>query len=423
MTSTARTTDPQAISDRRALAEAVRLFRAHRRAIGRITLATAVLTVVCSAIGLLVAPRYVAEATVTALPTRTEIAFASRQNPLPASSPAMALSETHREFLLSRTLAERVVTALRNAPSEGEGVGLLTRAARGLAGAVLNVGYRAAALLNYGQWRIPPAKERMIRRLQKSIEVRNIPNSYVMRVAVSWNDPDVAARTANMITGEYVETALAANRHELAAARAFIQDDIAQTLQELQGVDTAIQNYKMNTGVYSGSRDVTLKLEELSSYLQDYNNTLVDLQELNTKIEELEDYQTPTALAADRAERAGLEARKREIERIIEAHSADMQAVPVQENQLRELYRNKTELTANLNTLRQRMLQTRIMEAAAASAVRIIDPATVPLYPEGPRVLFNGIAGLLAGLFLSGAYVAACELGGLRPAASGDPAM
>lgn len=405
-TSTSTSTDTGAPAQPPGPVDALRLLRNNRDLVLRIVGACVLLTFVFSALLLIVRPRYVAESTISLMPSRTELGFAARRGDFAGASPAGALSQTHREFLLSHTLAAEVAQELSTAGGAAPGSSI-TRGVRALAGSIMGVGQGLVAILNYGRWVTPEPAERLVRRLQKNVAVAIVPGSYVVRVAVTWTDPDTAAQAANLLTDRYIKLVEAGNLAELTAIRRFIDADLAETQLALQAIEDQIQAYKQAEGMYTGTKDTIIKLEELSKYQQDYSDAVVALQEKETKLQALRPYQAPATLAAEEAERAGLASRKASLEKIIAAETAVLGSYPERENALVDLYRKKAEQQANFNTLRERQMQTRVAEAAQVAAVRVIDSARPPLYPTGPKVLWNCLVAAIVGLLAAATYLLA----------------
>jgi Mrp family chromosome partitioning ATPase len=73
------------------------------------------------------------------------------------------------------------------------------------------------------------------------------------------------------------------------------------------------------------------------------------------------------------------------------------------------LYRERMIQERALTVLQDRLLDTKVTEAAQLSAVRVIDPAIPPLYPERPLLLRNAVASVLVGLMLAAGFVLLAE--------------
>ena len=134
-----------------------------------------------------------------------------------------------------------------------------------------------------------------------------------------------------------------------------------------------------------------------------------DRQQLEARLDALKAYQTPVALAALEAERNGLKARQTAVEQAIDEQMAKLNALPAKEAGLLDLYRERTIKERALTGLQDRLLETKVAEAAQLSAVRVIDPAIAPLYPERPLLLRNAAASIPVGLLLALGFVLLTE--------------
>jgi len=93
----------------------------------------------------------------------------------------------------------------------------------------------------------------------------------------------------------------------------------------------------------------------------------------------------------------------------MEEQMAKLDKLPAKEAGLLELYRERVLNERALTALQDRMLDTKVAEAAQLATVRILDPAIAPVYPERPLLLRNASTSILVGLLLSMAFVMLTE--------------
>jgi succinoglycan biosynthesis transport protein ExoP len=384
------------------LGRALRLLTYHRRRIWWITSRVFVLTVVMTALGLALIPKYVARTKLTLLPTRSELGFAAVRPELWGLSPASLLGQTHEEALLSRTLAEDVARTLlaENAADLNNG-GMMGHVRRVLVAPVMGSFHRAVTLLNTGRWETPDPFMSLVDAIRGRTRVRSLPGSFVFEVSVTWENPRIAAKIANLMTERYVQMTLRTGQAEMRTTREYIDARIKETGAELEALEKRIREYRSSEKLYSTSTDLDLGLQEMSQYVRDLNATRVSWEQLDARINALKSYQTPAMLAAIEAERAGLTSRQAAIEKVIGEHIAKLDRMPAKEAGLLDLYRERMSKERALTALQDRLLETKVAEAAQLSAVRIIDTAIPPVYPERPLLLRNAAASVLVGLLLS----------------------
>ena len=392
----------------------MRLLAYHRQRIWWITSRILVLTVIITAFGLALAPKYVARTKLTLLPTRSEIGFASIRPEAWGLSPATVLGQTHAESLLSRTLAEEVARTLmaENAAELNNG-GFLGSVRRNVVGPLAGAINGVITLLNTGRWETPDPLRALADTIQSRTQVRNVPGSFVFQVAVTWENPQLAARLANLLTEHYVQMTLRGDQEELRTTREYLEARIKETDTALEELQAKIKNYRSTEKVYSvaynTSADVDLGLQELSQSLRDMSTTRANWQQLDARISTLKPYQTPTALAVFEAERNGLKARQEGLEKVISDQIARLDKMPAKEAGLLDLYRERMLKERALGGLQDRLLDTKVAEAAQLTAARVIDAAIPPVYPERPLLLRNAAASILVGLLLSLGFVFLAE--------------
>ncbi|MEI6787183.1 MAG: hypothetical protein WCL49_01770 [bacterium] len=386
-----------------------RLLIYHRQRIWWITTRILVVTIVITAFCLAFRPRYVARTTITILPTRSEIGYASQSGNW-ASSPATLLGKTYEETLSSLTLAQDVArTLLERDRAEYNNGGPLGHMRRQLVGPVFGFFNKVLALLNTGRWETQDPTVALGQAIQNRTDVKNLQGSYVYEIAVTWENPKIAATMANLIAERNVALTLKSNQEEMRTTREFIEKRIVETKSELTDVDKKIRDYRVSEKLYAAVTDLDLSLQEQSQYQRELTAIQINRAQLDTKIESLKAYQTPVALVAIESERAELKTREAAIQKAIDAQMAKLDKLPAKEAGLLDLYRTRLTTERAMAALQDRLLDTKVSEAAQLSSARVIDKAIVPLYPEGPLMLKNILAALIVGLLLSGGYILMME--------------
>ncbi|MEW2912753.1 hypothetical protein [Leisingera sp. JC11] len=182
-------------------------------------------TAAISTFFLYVSPAYVASVKVSLLPTQTELAFSQNFVRSTTINPANLLTQTHIEYLLSREIAAKTVDRMaaeipadpppvRSADAEpragaepqlarlkhqiGERFTDFRRSAR-----------RIYNILNSGRHvQLDPYTDAVLT-LQDSIDVDMVEGTYILKIKVYWNKPELAAAAANFVADEYVAYARA----------------------------------------------------------------------------------------------------------------------------------------------------------------------------------------------------------------------
>ena len=213
-----------------------------------------------------------------------------------------------------------------------------------------------------------------------------------------WNDPDIAARAANLLAESYVDHMQSTQLRVLETARELTEERIEQTRIELRALEGQLRDFKKDATVYMGTDQLDNMSDELSSYLQEYSAVRITLRELAGKITVLKEHQGPTGRVLAEADRKALEARRKELSKVIREQVAKLQQYPAKEYELVDLERRKQDLEAIIAELADSVMETRISEAVLQRVVRTIDPALPPVYPGYPQVFLYSIAAVFAGV-------------------------
>lgn len=172
---------------------------------------------------------YAGSSKVSILPTNTELAFASEFVRSSPQLPANLISLTHIEYLKSRPIAKKTIDRLMEARGMTPGVdgfeppapNVFSMIRRGIRTAynVINSGYHVT---------VDPYTDAILS-LQDSITVDLVEGTYILRITVYWDDPDVAAEIANILSQVYVEELLQQATASARELEAFIKTQIDAT--------------------------------------------------------------------------------------------------------------------------------------------------------------------------------------------------
>lgn len=175
-----------------------------------------------------VAPLYTATATVSLLPTDSELAFSQTFVRSTTFNPANLMTQTHVENLISREIARETVDKLT-----GEGGASLDQPPqpRWMAAAAdwmrsFRQGFRRYYnILNFGKHVPVDPYADLVNGLQEAISIETLEGTYILRINVSWEDPEFAAAAANTLSETYLEHARSQAREaSLAAEQALHQE-------------------------------------------------------------------------------------------------------------------------------------------------------------------------------------------------------
>ncbi len=319
-------------------------------------------------------------------------------------SPAVIITQTHIERLLSRRVAERALDIL----IEESGGSLPTEPPNALAQLKAKL-WRTWNMANYGIFIPAPPRESLISDIQSATNVEIVEGSYIMAIEISYNDPVLAARAANALAQAFIESAsLDFSEDAIGVDKALdtLQSqknaELTQYIEERRSLQRQLASENVDDGrmLLSAERIATTKkltdaervLERLQSELaQPSSVEQAAIANLNAQVIEAEDLVSQLALA-------------------LESNEAELRSLDRTETALRELDLQIQETESDLEELRARRLSTSLAREARMNQVEIISDARVPTYPAFPKVIVNTIVGTILGGILLLAPIAILDV-------------
>jgi uncharacterized protein involved in exopolysaccharide biosynthesis len=320
-------------------------------------------------------------------------------------NPALVLTHTHTEFLMSRTIARKVVGQIIAERDSSEG----KTKERTLPGhfhekaikPLLTAINRFMTVLNYGSYHPRPFIDRATAKMMNSIQVRNVPGSFIMSITVRWEDPDIAQRAANLLAEIYIDTNRKGNQRSLTQTKEFIETKLRQENAKLLAIEDSIKSFKEQSNVYSLATDIKNKTSELTYYEGEANRLEAKLMELEAKQQGFKNIHSIAESVRIEAEIKSTTRALEKTRQTIEKLQWSLKTIPEVEYRLSELLQERGSVTRTIEGLQENLIRTHIAEAGITSAVRVIDPAVSPVYPSSPKVVFNTLAQTMAALIIA----------------------
>ncbi len=396
----------------------LQLLRQYRRTVLVLAVSLAVLAVVLSAVKLSVSPGFTASASIAVIPTDTEYTYGRDTSGGPRSA-TRGLTATYVEYLTSRPVVEAAFAK--------SGAGLLeggkTKSADGwvvtFAKQLMGTASWIYHNLDSGRYVTLDAKEAALEKLMRAIDVQTVADSYIVRINVTLSDPKVAAAAANALAEAYMERYSEQLATSVGQVGGFLRDQIATREKEFEALRATEERLKSGVASSSleGERDSIVRARETERQkLMDAQSQLdaaqadlnmLEKQDLLTSGRSLTELTTARSAASSRREAAvkNVELRQRTIREL----DATLAALRQKEEPLLSVGRRLDMVKEDLTQLNARLLSTDLSRSTAMTQVRLIDPAIVPDYPSSPRVLVNGLVGLIAGLLLGLMWVVVAD--------------
>jgi len=374
-------------------ARSLRAIWYNRGRIIAIVLASVVIGGLVQAYRLFVAPTYTAKTTVTMLPSYSEIMYTLRRSDFDGQNPALVLTQTQTEFLLSRTIASTIVDQLvaegMIADPDADSAGALTRF---VVRPISRIPGHVQTFLNYGRLGGESARERLVTRMQRGIRVGNVPGSYILSISVTWPDPEIAQRAANLLANTYMETTREQNRQAMALMRRFAEERINEDHLRLREVEGQIRDLKSQSSVYlSLVSETPLQLKQLEDYVTQKSKLELRSLELRARIESGRKTGSFTDTMAMHADYVATRDALKDLRGMMARRQAELDKVPATEFNLVQLQLRKEQITQSLEAFQEMLIQAGIAETSYLHTVRVIDAAKLPTLPSGPGLLTSQI--------------------------------
>jgi succinoglycan biosynthesis transport protein ExoP len=320
----------------------------------------------------------------------------------------------------------------------------------GLEGVVSSVSTLPVWTMNtyIGQITSPALKERVIKRMQKengsstgiygNIDASAVKDTNLIQVKVTSGDPYVATKMTNILTEEYVQYMTEHNQDQMSRSVSFLESQKEKTDKELQEAIKALQEYeKKPRGVAVLELEFNSKSQDLLSFNSRLKSSQVEIQRLNSGVEELEAglAVTPSTISVQKwdqisgtmvlseesnpvyvamasqlsEKRAELAEKLGEVEglsRLVDSMNSDLNALQAELTEKRveqeKLQREVERLRQTSETLAQKATETQIAKSIdlGDTIVSVVSAAAVPKNPVKPNKKLNMAIALVLGLMV-----------------------
>ncbi|PRD41921.1 chain-length determining protein [Phyllobacterium phragmitis] len=106
--------------------------------------------------------------------------------------------------------------------------------------------------------------ENMLREMREHLQVYNVPDSRVIVVQFSSEDPALAAKASNAIADEYITLQRAAKLQSNDDATDWLEPEIADLSKRVKESEAKVANYRASSDLLVGQNDSTLATQQLS---------------------------------------------------------------------------------------------------------------------------------------------------------------
>lgn len=319
-------------------------------------------------------------------------------------NPAVIISQTNIERLLSRKVAERALDIIieesgGNIPTKPPGSFDEFRAAA----------WRAWNILNYGYFSPPDERDQMINDLRSATSIEMVEGSYILVVTITYVNAEIAARAANALAKAFIENAsqdFVIDASAVDRSLAYLQSQKATQLTHQIEERRRLERQLGTESIDDRRALLTAARVASSASLVEAGRELDRLQGYLARI----DISDQASIETVRADLSKVKERAAQSALTLNSNETALQSLNATEIALDEIERQIRATENDLEELRRRRLTTELAREARMNQVQIINHAQVPVYPAFPKVLVNTVVGMVLGGILTLAPIAVLDV-------------
>jgi len=355
-------------------------------------------------------PKFEAAARLNIVPTAEELGYASRFVRGSTFDGGSVLLGTYAEFARTRPVVAPIVDRYiaEHAAAAGQSSAAWIKANTGAPS--FSPG-RILSILNYGEAPPLPLREDMIESLLEGTTIETVEGTYLIRIAVEWDDAQSAAWFANALADAIIARADTASRNSGRELAGTIENRLDAKRAELAAVLKRSRDLKSSIGVVDIDRQkqslLEARLTEQAALTTDRaardsaaSQVAALRRQAGGKLSSAQAVLDQT-LAVEAPRASGLERSVAIREGRIEQLDRQLAGLGGYEDRVKSLDDRATALQAEVTALTERVSFSQTENLANGPRIQLIERATPPLVRSSPKVFFNTILGFIAGCALS----------------------
>lgn len=187
----------------------------------------------------------------------------------------------------------QIVVSTPSVANAGDASGVLEEAVGATSSSrAASIGTQIALLQSQPVWsgslkRLPPdARQEALRFAQP--DIRPVPNSEVITIAVNTRKPEVAALLANAVSAEYIAQNKNQNSEQVRAATRFVQSQLQPAKARLDAAALALKKYQQENGTIDVAEESTARIAQQSALLTQQRDAEQQLAATRAQIAQLQ---------------------------------------------------------------------------------------------------------------------------------------
>ncbi len=392
-------------------ADYIRLVLSRWRLVAGIVLGCTLLAWLVSVLILAQNPKFDASARLNIVPTSEELGYANRFVRGSASDGGGTLLGTYAEFAHTRPVVEPIVDRFIAERAAAAGQSTQAWIAANSVPSDFSPS-RLISLLNYGAAPVAPLRDDIVDALIKHTRIETVEGTYLMRITVEWDDPKAAAWFANALADAVIARAERMSKSSGTEIADSLEARLAGKQGELAAALRRSRDMKNGVGVVDVDRQKQSLLEAQIAEQSQLTSDRATLQANKSQVAGLKHQNggkmNPAQAAIDESlaiegpKAAGLAKGVAIREGRVAQIKGQIAALGRQEDAIRALDDQATQLRAEVAALTERVSFSQTENLANAPRIQLIEHAVPPLVRSSPKTLFNTILGFIAGCALAG---------------------
>ncbi|WP_144037105.1 hypothetical protein [Sphingomonas sp. TZW2008] len=365
-------------------------------------------------------PKFEAAARLNIVPTAEELGYASRFVRGSTFDGGSVLLGTYAEYAHTRPVVAPIVDRYIAEAAAAQGISPRAWLAANTGAPGFSPG-RILAILNYGEAPVVPLRDEMIEELTENTKIETVEGTYLLRLAVEWEDAKSAAWFANALADAIIARAEVASRSTGREIAGTLEERLAAKRAELAAVLRQSRGLKSSIGVVDLDRQKTALLEARLTEQAQLTTDRAALDSAKSQVAALRSQSSGKLTGAQNTvdQTLAIEApRAAGLERSVAIRAARIGQIDRQiaglggsEDRVKALDDRAALLQQEVTALTERVSFSQTENLANAPRIQLIERATPPLTRSSPKVFFNTVLG-----FIGGCALAACALLLLGPA-------
>ncbi|QNQ08581.1 hypothetical protein [Sphingomonas alpina] len=369
-------------------------------------------------------PQFESASRLNIVPTSEELGYANRFVRGSTFDGGSVLLQTYAEFAHTRPIVEPIVDRYIEQQARTAGI---TREAWIAKWSVPNPWSPGAiySALNYGL--APPAslKDQLIDAVIKYTAIETVEGTYLIRITVTWDDPQSAAWFSNALADAIIARAERMSRASGTQIAGSLTTKLDAKKIELATVIAQSRALKKSLGIVDIDRQKQSLLEARLGEQAQLTNDLATLKANQGQVAGLKRQSSgkltsaqqvlEQTLAVEGPRGAGLQDGIAIRQRRIGDIDNQLARLGLSDDRVKTLDDRATALQAEVASLTERASFSEVENVANAPRIQLIERAVPPLVRSSPKMLLNTALGFLAGCALAGCALLLLGPGPVRP--------